>query len=267
MDETHYTAEALRNAYKERFGELPNCGREIMRAGNDDNRERLLRGITWFSRAEDAASDDEKVLFYYIALNALFGRLEDDKKRKDGEKPHEWSYFFVRNLIRHDQNKTLLAFVRKKEGVINDIIGNRYLSPEFWHSAHEPDTDWQSRQRKKQEKTNAGIRHLKAWRMAAKKASGAKAPWEVRKAALGVLLSAIGCVRVLRNQMMHGACCYADGYNRTQMRACAAFLPPLVGRMIRIMISGGEWGKVPSPPQGKPDEETPIAKPLPDAKP
>lgn len=267
MDETYYRAAALRAAYNEQFGAPPECGRAVLRAGFDDNRERLLRGITWFARAEEAAGDDEKVLFYYIALNALFGRLEDDQKRGEGEKPREWSSSFVRNLIRHDRNKTLLAFVRKEEAAINGIIGNRYLSQEFWHSAHEPNTDWQSRQRKRQQEANAGIRHLKAWRKAAKKAAGAKPPWEVRKAAVGVLLSAISCVRVLRNQMMHGACCYADGYNRSQMRACAAFLPPLVGRMIRIMTGGGEWGKVASPPQGSPDEETPTAKPLPDAKP
>lgn len=264
MDESLYLAEALKDAYAERFGIMPECGREVVRADYDDNRERLLRGITWFSRAEGAKRDDEKVLFYYIALNALFGRLEDDQKGSE-KKLRKWSPF-VRNLIQNDGNKTLLAFVRNEGTAINNIIGNRYLWAPFWQSAFGTDADWQSRQRIMQNNANNCIRHLKEWRRAYKKAAVADMPPQVLSAAVRVLIYAILCVRVLRNQMMHGSCCYADGYNRTQMRACAKFLPPLVGRMIKIMISGGEWGKVATPPQGSPDEETPKAKPLPDAK-
>ena len=267
-EDSIYTHTALCAAFAGKFGAEPDCGEGVRRDGFGNDRERLLRALTWFERAENANSDDGKVLSAYIALNSLFGRLEDDRKPEDGEKPPEWSWVFVRKLIKHDGNKTLLAFVRKEEEMIVRIINNRYLLREFWQSAFGGGADWQAQQRQTMDRVKDSIRQLKEWRRAHKKNPRIEPSFEIRKSAARVLINAISRVRVLRNQMVHGACCYGDNYNRSQMRDCAAFLLPLVGRMIKIMLSakdtgGSEWGEVPSPPQGVPDDaQNKTAKPL-----
>ena len=267
MSEEQYQAAALRDAYKEKFGELPECGREIRRDNYDNDRERLLRALTWLNRGAQTQSDDEKLLFNYIALNALFGRPEDDtaslKQIRDNKEN------FMRALVKHDRDRALLLFACEEEATIKQLVDNPYLWGPFWQPEQESGINWQTARQAQLDTTLKGLGIIKKWYPKVQKNRHEKMPLKVRNVAGDVLFCAISRARVLRNQIVHGSCCYGDGYNRTQMHTCAKFLPPLVGRMIKIMISAARhdvWFDIATPPQGAPDEETQTAKPLTDTK-
>ena len=277
QQEAIYKNRALCGDFTRTLNVPADCGRDILRNKYRNDQERLLRALTWHGRAEGAESDDDKVIFGYIALNALFGSWDDDQEIRRGKtqddeetqarKPQDQLRLFVKKVVRNDDKGALLAVVRKQGAAITGIIENRFLWSLFWN-ADEHGKDWEPVQQQTLRKVDNCIQHVKDWKRKSKKNPVKETPPRIRGDVADVLYWAIYSVRVLRNQVMHGSCCYGDGYNRTQMRDCAEFLLPLVGRMIKIMIEAkgtgnSKWGRVATPPQGAPDDaQNKIAKPL-----
>ena len=266
-EDSIYTHTALCAAFAGKFGAEPDCGEGVRRDGFGNDRERLLRALTWFERAENANSDDGKVLSAYIALNALFNRLGDEKipesdergKMRPNKNQQRRLFTFVGKVAAEDRDGVFLTFICDNAEMIKNVIGHPYLERVFWESAREQGKDWEANRRRRLQEVEEHIHNIRNW---LEQNKGRQAWKSICGEAKSVLYSATESVRVLRNQMVHGACCYGDNYNRSQMRYCAEFLPPMVARMIKIMLNADntgndKWGKVAAPPQTFPDDAPP----------
>ncbi|MGI9306426.1 MAG: hypothetical protein ACR2P5_03885 [Gammaproteobacteria bacterium] len=222
-----------------------------------NDQERALRGLSWLRAAETAKNPDARLICALIALNSLYAVPPRKTKAKaapeDGaaendipeyEREHERIDNFIDKLVKHDKGGILIDFLRgEQRDNVEALFASQYLSNSYWRSFHirniPTKAEWVLRE--------------------GAKITEAEKCLEERNPALP-LKHIIHRVRVLRNQLIHGESGFGDYYNRPQVSVCAAFMPPLVGRMLAIVVQTGKysvWGVVPYPPQGeKPNQRT-----------
>ena len=232
---------------KERFSELgiqqTDIAEEMRRdfsEGNSNNKERVLRAVSWLSAAEkqrQCGNQDMHLMCVLVAFNALYA--VPPQKTAEKTRPDERVVVneFITKLVNVDKDRILEKFLKEKEDeFVNAILNHQYLFRLYWNFSQKNNWD------EEYEKGNA-------------KAREALAGGDI-VTALDEILSR---VRVLRNQILHGEAGFNDYYNRTQVKLCADFMQPLTGRMTAVIMDNFDinWGTVPFAPQGgKPDAPT-----------
>ncbi len=213
----------------------------ISRNGYTNNQERVLRVLSWLTAAEKADDDDVCLMCALAAFNGLYAVPRQLKKisieHKKAVQDHEIMDPMIDKLIEFDEYDILLKYLKNEQrDDLEKILTNQYLFFGYWKfyetCKNMPVTSWM----KAHGENNEEIEKLLA-------NDDVALP----------LKEIMHRIWALRNQLLHGEAGYKDYYNRSQIKACANFLPPLVGRMLRIMINNNDflWGKVPYPPQGK----------------
>ena len=197
--------------------------------GNTDKKERISRALSWYAKSESVDAADERLIFAFVAFNSLYAR-EGEGKEKDAHKT------FLSKLAKTDGVREIFNFALAEKKTLRNILSSQYLSKIYW-------------------KDEGGMRE-KAERLEWEKNQVDSIVPRIKSGNIAPVREAVYRICLLRNQVLHGMAAYADSYNRTQIKLCAGFLHPLVGRMIAAVIHDKKqkWGKVPYPPQGYPNE-------------
>ena len=197
--------------------------------GNTNKKERVSRSLSWYAKSESAATPDERLIFSYIAFNALYAQEEQMKEYKAHEN-------FLFQLIARGGGNEIFAFALEQKKALRKIMSSQYLSKIYWD--------------------DKGGMSEKGERLEREKKIVDRIVPQIKSRNIAPVKDAIYRIYLLRNQLLHGMAAYQDSYNRHQVQLCADFLHPLVGRMIATVIGDKKqnWGKVPYPPQGYPNE-------------
>ena len=243
-----YSSENLRLLLREiGLVEQENISDELPRNLYTNNQERILRVLSWLTAAEKAKKDDDfRLMCALAAFNGLYAvppwqrgvrsnKTSDEPKREVLE--HEVINNMIDKLIEFDKEGILLEYLKnERREELEQILANQYLFFGYWqfydfYRHKMPIARWMKEHGKKNEKIEKYLAD-----------DDVAVP----------LKETMYRIWVLRNQLVHGEAGYKDYYNRSQINECAKFLPPLVGRMLRIMIDNTDslWGDVPYPPQG-----------------
>lgn len=104
--------------------------------------DRLQRAYSWVGRSRGTADGEEKFIFSWIALNALYGRAENNRPRKNpsgntaeneeskAEADLEW---FLGEICRVDDDHVLLGELESLKEPILQIAGDQYLCGAYWY--------------------------------------------------------------------------------------------------------------------------------------
>ena len=197
---------------------------------NTNKKERVSRALSWYQRSESSETDDEKLIYSFIAFNSLYS--QNNKEDKDAK------YEFWMKLKNSEKKHYLFELASENEAVIESILSLWYLSFRYWNDSGGYE-----------EKSNELLREAENAKRHTRR--------QIREQDLTPLRLSMDRIHLLRNQVMHGMAAYKDSYNRTQVNICAKFLHSLIGRIIRIVIEDDNqsWGKVSYPPQVTPDEK------------
>lgn len=208
------------------------------RGGYSNNQERALRAVSWIEAADKSDSADLRLICSLIAFEALHVVPEVDLKA--GQESRGRLFEFLGDIAKLDrgQGGILLSYLtsdRRGRDAFDGIMENIYLHAGYWKELDIGSKgSLQDMERRRRSVGKKMREHLN------------------RGELVRPLDEAIKCVRVLRNQMMHGDAGYGDYYNREQVGDCAHFMLAIAARMTKIMIDnfGRDWGRVPHPPQG-----------------
>ena len=198
--------------------------------GNTNKKERISRALSWYEKSELTEDADERLMFAFVAYNALYAQPIGGESEK--YTPQYRGVFWEK--IQKTGDGTILDFAKSESGKLKKILSMQYISFSYWKD----EKGWREK-----------------YEIMQKEAEWAKRAVS-RNLDLKVVRAATERIGLLRNQILHGMAAYGDSYNRKQVRLCADFLHPLVGRMIATVIGDKKqnWGKVPYPPQGYPNE-------------
>ena len=236
----------------------------------NNHQERVLRALSWHRAAERYTKDhDMRLVCALLSFNAMYTQppqrpplpadamnAKTDERRFMEEEQVIGK--FVDNVVRCDSDKVLLRFLKEEQrDDFELLLANQYLFKYYWKAFVSARNYYENT------KEPHGFRAI---HKQTDKNTEVEVALEENNAA-PPLKEILMRVRVLRNQIMHGESGYGDYYNRPQTKLCAHFMPPLIGRMLWVMISkpNARWGKVPYPPQGEgPNVYTPFPRPLQD---
>ncbi len=187
---------------------------------------RIHRALSWLGRADDcdAADDDARFMFLWIAFNAAYANRMNDYETLTAQKIFGK---FIEKLVNLDRRRLLSDLVWDEfSSSIRILLHNKYVFGPFWGrmGEHGSGEDWQTK--------FAAARH------AANKAIATNNT----RAVLGIVFSRL---YVLRNQLMHGGATYSSRVNRDQVRDCTNLMGKAVPAIISIMMDNTReiWGQ------------------------
>ncbi len=206
---------------RKRFRDIPKDQRET----HQPFAIRVWRGLSWLERAEQAAEVEDQFIALWIAFNALYGR-QDEESRVWSEKK-AWMEF-LGSVWRMDANGLLRSYMRDRQTVVLGIIGNKFLSREFWES---PGGDGHDK------RLHAEVRSL--------------LPRFGEKNLFSILATLFDRLYIMRVQLFHGASTKGSSLNRRTLKQCTVVLADMIPILLAIMIENGigvDWGGVCFPP-------------------
>jgi len=218
------TVRDLRRAWKpikERTDGVPE--REAIRI-------RLHRCFSWMHEAEklrdDARMADARLVWRWIALNALYSRWNDLERWPEGDR--ETLGDFTRRIVRADRDERIASLLRTHRGLAESIVANEFLAKRFW-----------------QDPTDEAARSI---------SDGSKHHLH-RALNDGVTLKALDRVleRVyfLRCQLVHGAATFDGEVNREPVRHADRFLELLLPEIVLVIVEHAweqDWDGLCYPP-------------------
>ena len=146
-----------------------------------DKAIRIVRIISWGKAAENTKVDDEKFIFYWIALNAayndeLIATANERSKRK----------IFFEKISELDKENTIKNALVDIQNQLRVFVDNKYLYDEFWKAQKGDSTeeDFEAYKKKVMQKIYSGLM--------------------AREDAIDVLDYLFTLMAVLRNQIFHG---------------------------------------------------------------
>jgi hypothetical protein len=188
---------------------------------------RVHRACSWMQCVEesDDTAVDERLVFQWVALNALYGQWNDarceplpDGKTIDG---------FFELLFRIDADGQLAQLLTDERALVMSIFEDPYLSGYFWE---EPSAG--------RAKQTMSTRHkANTWYLETR--------WPM------ILDRLIERIYLLRCQIVHGAATCRGKLNRHALRQCSSMLERLIHTVILIVIDHGaehDWGTLCYPP-------------------
>ena len=197
---------------------------------------RVHRAISWLSRAEQEANDpDAEVIFYWVAFNAAYGRVQDADDMDGGSRsPSERGLFhdFFDLILELDTEKRVYKEIWERfSGPIRILLNNQYVFQPFWDNR----------------RGKSGAENWESWfKNSQRNSMEALAQQDT----LTVLAIVFDRLYVLRNQLVHGGATWKSSVNRRQVVDGARILSFLVPLFVSIMMDNMEedWGEPAYPP-------------------
>lgn len=211
--------------------------------------DRIKRARSWVNRAqaleaaandsEDSSDSQEVFIMYWIAFNALYGRVNETghgRYLRPGDDDARW---FLRRICELDAGTGRIAAtistVRKDA---HSLLKSRYLSDAYWKEGYSPGVK----------------RHLEEETTAAEEA--------LDSGDVHTYLAALlwGRVRALRNQIFHGCSTNRDSLNKDALEPALRVLSELVPLFVDVMETRvdkkNDWPRIPFPRRGSPQHPT-----------
>jgi len=186
---------------------------------------RVHRSLSWLERAlgSDAELEpDGRLLYGWIAFNALYGRWDDDAgfAAKDRD---SWQTF-LQGVLKDDTDGAIGRRLVVLRQPVLDLLDNKFLDPQFWRNPN-----------------------AKANRKAffAAQSDFVEGRW------LSLAIAAIDRVYTLRGQIVHGAATRGSKLNRTTLRLGCQVLEGILGPLLEIVIdrcADDDWPPLCYPP-------------------
>ena len=215
-----------------------------------NNEMRLSRAKAWMNRAQvsdksieeypmNDTIDDSAVrfVFWWIAFEALF-------KQNTGKDRDELRVF-IREIKEQGNEESLQEILDNHEEAAQDIIYLRQTHEDFWSNKSPSYKDAESEQEV--------IENIQKWREVFDKNM-----LDYKKGAILVKLQILfDRLRVVRNQIFHGANSRHESRGLTQTRRGAKILSGFVPHFLKVMEDCIEfdWGDVPFPRVGEKRDE------------
>ena len=197
---------------------------------------RVHRAISWLSRAELATKDpDAAVIFYWIAFNAAYGRVQDaDDLEVESRQPTERGLFrdFFDLVLKLDTDKRIYEEIWERfSGPIRMLLNNHYVFQAFWDNR----------------RGKSGAEHWESKFESSKRISMLAL---AQQDTLTVLAIVFDRLYVLRNQLVHGGATWQSSLNRQQVVDGARILSFLVPLFVSLMMDNvdEDWGEPAYPP-------------------
>lgn len=196
---------------------------------------RLHRAWSWMAQVEllDAAgeeSDDARLIYRWIALNALYGLWDE---QASGPMPdHVALKTFVSRTVQSDRDDLLGGLVQERWDLLREIACDEYLCRFFWR---EPGDSAKGRSQR-----------------AARDMGSLLAQGRLDQ----VFTLVLGRVHMARCQLVHGAATFEGQLNRGSVRRCAAFMQDYLVVVSSIIIDHAwpeHWGNLCYPPMAPDD--------------
>jgi hypothetical protein len=185
---------------------------------------RTHRALSWLHRAEqEAADDDARFLFLWIAFNAAYANEIHDRKTFTERK---LLMQFLGRLVEMDKDGLLHQIVWEQfSNSIRMLLHNKYVFQPFW--------DYQ-----------AGIIEEDVWLNAFQRSKFSANRALGRTDTKRVLAEIFDRLYTLRNQIVHGGSTWNSEVNRSQMKDGANILGFLVPTVIHLMMENHNqlWG-------------------------
>ncbi|BAM05304.1 HEPN domain-containing protein [Phycisphaera mikurensis] len=191
---------------------------------------RVHRALSWLDAAEaaeaDAEATDERVLFRWIAFNALYNRWDEKLLRPCGDQDSFRA--FLAEAVALDAAGAVAGMLEAHKRLVLTLLDNKFLKGQFW-------------------KDPSVARSLR-WtphRQTAQQHYANKRWGELLEAAFEP-------VYFLRCQLVHGAATRRSSMNRDGLRHADDFLRWAVPLLVAVVIDRGmdeNWGPLCYPPQ------------------
>ena len=197
---------------------------------------RVHRALSWLGRAaalketargrnrKDDPSLDDRLIFRWIAFNALYGQWDD--RRNEAVTDRQAYGTFLDRLLQLDDGH-LVSVLEDEKKLVTAICSDRFLSNHFWK---DPSVE------EGRKEDRARFKARDAYR-------------ETRWSAL--LDQLVGRVYLVRCQLVHGAATHSGSLNRDLVWRCDALLGHLVLACLNTLADHGldtDWGDLCYPP-------------------
>lgn len=225
---------------------------------------RLRRANVWLdlaqNDADDVSSKDvKKFVFYWIAFEAMFTSSSSEKQ------PKNWTAIkfmekFIGLIVTHYGNPKDLTNILLDCGKhIEAIHELRTTDSTFWEKTKKFKTEKEWLDHHNQQKTKAGnrLKHIHALSIKCKDGDW----YKMRPHLKAAYLKLFARLRVVRNQIFHGASSGDESFGRPQVQAAVGILEKIIPEFARVIAShpDEDW-KIPSFPRlgfGKTPNELP----------
>lgn len=209
--------------------------------------DRIKRARSWVNRAlesaaidsESGADSQELFIMYWIAFNALYGRVNETghgRYLRPGDDDARWFLRMISDLDAGTGRIGSAVSAFRKDA--HSLLKSRYLSEAYWREGYSANV-----KRQLEEETTAAEDALD---------SGDLHPY------LATLLW--GRVRVLRNQIFHGCSTNRNSLNKDALEPALRVLSELIPVFVEVMEDRvdkeNEWPRVPFPRRGSPQHPT-----------
>lgn len=123
---------------------------------------RIRRALSWFDRATVAQSEpdeDVEFLLYWIAFNALYGRLVPSSSPRDDFASVSR---YLEHVVKRDSRSSLRsAILSDYESLIEELVANKYVYYRYWNfrNGDSDCADWESRLDADQRSVSTALHH------------------------------------------------------------------------------------------------------------
>ncbi len=194
-------------------------------------RIRLHRCFSWMQRVEQITeaklvTDDARLVYAWIALNALYGRWNTDDRQPESDRAS--LEMFTRRVERNDHDGVLLDLITEHDKLLQALVSDEYLASIYWQTLSEDDA----------RRANNAVHRYRECRR----------DHRVR-AAIDMVLER---VYLARCQLVHGAATFDSQLNRAAVRRSATFMQHLLPAVCKVIIDhcwDADWGGLCYPPQ------------------
>lgn len=203
----------------------------LIKSGEQEFDLRIHRAISWLEPAEAAMRKDcfdEGFIFYWVAFNAAYARVEAFKMDSMRYERDRFREYFDKILRLDVHGRVYEAIWNRFSENIRRLLNNRYVYGPFWlHSSGEPEyDDWERRFDGSRKRILQALSEMDT----------------------GFILNTVfGRLYILRNQLMHGAAKWQSSANREQVIDGARIMESLVPVFIDLMIDSPDeidWGQL-----------------------
>ena len=252
------------------------CDATLAQERNDYSNfeERMARALSWLARAERLGPGgecaDDQLIFCWIAFNSLYAGYAATDARPGpaaldfASERRQWSAF-LEQVAQGVRARRFAEAFDALRAPVTALVNNPYVLHAFWRQMDHPHgRDWQ--EEFERDRRAAGQFYARRMQRDARPPRGGRRAGrqESQTGQEGVVARCVfDRVYVLRNQIIHGAAGYGDGYNREQVRVSAALMLPLLCVLVQAIAEESDaspavvFGAVGSPPQGgRPDTTT-----------
>lgn len=200
--------------------------------------DRLQRAESWIDRARSLIEQDwddchGPFVFYWIAFNALYGRHDEIRGKKDID---DIKWFLSRICELDQEDGSLSRMLPDSKRKTDSLLRDQFLSEMYWRES--PSGNFKRKQ-------DEDLKEAQD--------SYAKGKFE------GYLTILFKRLLVLRNQIFHGCSTDKKSLNRNSLRPALEILEKLVPQFLKIFKAHGQrhdWPKVPYPRKGSPQHPT-----------